>query len=110
MYDNKSEVLQYMSVLVGGIIQNSHYGRLYDPLDDAVRNRGCTTLISPLYIGIFSRIFKLAILHTNNQQADKTDDIPDKGVILQNMRKDMKPNHSNVINEICKIIGCRLPT
>ena len=38
-YDNKFEVLKDMSELIGYIIENIRYVRLYYPLDDAVRNR-----------------------------------------------------------------------
>ena len=55
-------MLENMSVKVIDIVDNINYIRLYYPQDDALRNKGSLTLVSPKYIKHMLQILKAKTL------------------------------------------------
>ena len=79
IYNEKSEILEDMSVQISDVIENERYLRLYYPLDDATRNKGKLTLLHPEYCDIFSCLLKLILKRINKTWDTDEKIIPDKG-------------------------------
>ena len=50
IYEGKYMMLDNMIAMVNDVIHNTHYIRLYYPLDNVLRNLGNLTLVSPNYV------------------------------------------------------------
>jgi len=86
IYEEKLEMLEDMSVCISDVIENTKYIQLYYPVDDAIRNRGKLTLLSPAYCDIFSRLLKSIFKRVNKRWTNDEDIIPKKGVIIKDMK------------------------
>ena len=56
IYEEKLEILEDMTAQMSEVTTNSRYLRLYYPIDDAIRNKGCVTLLRPDYCEYFAAL------------------------------------------------------
>ena len=94
-------MLENMSVKVIDIVDNISYIRLYYPQDDALRNTGSLTLVSPKYIKHVSQILKVVNSSITCCVDCCVSGIPDKTDVINMMKCTLDTDGNDPINEIC---------
>ena len=84
-----NSMLEDMCTYVTRVVLNKDYVQLYLPLDDAIRNKGKLTLISPPYITHISQLLNIARdkFNENNQLCNIM--LPMEANIISTMKKEM---------------------
>ena len=101
-------MLEDMCTDISVVLENKDYLRLYYPLDDAIRNKGNLTLISPIYIKNFSELLEIArkTIATNNNISGVV--IPVQGNVISIMKKENALSPYQQITDICLISMTRV--
>ena len=86
IYEEKLEILEYMTAQISEVITNSRYLGLYYPVDDAIRNKRSLTLLRPGYCDSFTALLKLILKWVNKRWDENEVIIPDKGLIMKDMK------------------------
>ena len=86
-----------MTAQISEVITNSRYLRFYYSIDDAIRNKGCITLLRPEYCNSFAALLKLIFKRVNKQWGEHEEIIPDKRLIMKEMKM-------NLLSEECVFI------
>ena len=108
-YKSKWKILDDMTVNILDVADNLQYIRMYYPVDDAMRNRGNLTLISPIFVKWLSLL--LSLIHkTLEDYVDENNDlIPSKKDIIKTMKEVLDSQASNHVDDICHTTVTRLP-
>ena len=99
-------LLQDMKALERDILQDPEYIKRYYLVDDAIRNKGKLTLISPYYIEPFS---KLSQFISNKYQSIVKMKKTSKNVKIEVEKEFTIGNQVNLVNEIVAKSKIRLP-
>jgi hypothetical protein len=102
LHDGKLNMLDDMIVMVDDIIDDIPYIRRYYPLDDALRNKGSLTLVSPKFVREFSSLLKLIDLTLEPCINDDKISIPDKKMVIEQMKEIFVTDKRNLVNVICE--------
>ena len=102
VHDGKLNMLDDMIVMVDDIIDDIPYIRRYYPLDDALRNKGSLTLVSPKFVMEFSSLLKLIDLTLEPCINDDKIAIPDKKMVIEQMKETFVTEKRNLVNVICE--------
>ena len=92
-YESKWKMLDGMTV-------NLQYIRMYYPADDAMRNRGNLTLISPIYVESLSLLLSLTHKILQDFVEENNDLIPSKKYIIKTMKEVLEIQANNHVYDI----------
>ena len=115
--DNKSRdhkiediplMLADMCINVTSILHNKDYIRMYLPLDDAIRNKGQFTLVSPPYVKQFSELLKIARRKVMENNKVSVIMLPIEANIISVMRKENESCQYKSISDLCLISWTRV--
>ena len=82
---------------------------MYYPVDDAMRNRGNLTLISPIYVKSLSLLLSLTHKTLEDYVEENNDLIPSKKDIIKTMKQVLELQANNHVDDICHATVTRLP-
>ena len=98
-----------MTVNILDVANNLPYIRMYYPVDDALRNRGNLTLVSPIFVKYFSLLLSLIHKTLADNMDENNDSIPTKKEIVKTMKEVLGSQGNNPVDDICNATVTRLP-
>ena len=79
------------------------------PVDDAIRNMGNLTLVSPIFVKWFSLLLSLIHKTLEDNVDENQDSIPTKKDIVKTMKEVLGSQANNHVDDICHATVTRLP-